>query len=135
MGSGIVKDEYLKEIDGVYIADNKVFESCVLSKTAGDTVQVKMVAEKKGGAERTLTLIAGGKGHSVQDVQMLRAEAEDETPWEDTNVFDRQKFQQLHPYLPMRKAPKAGTKTKYKTQTEDTRAPPSSRLLHGRKVG
>ena len=42
----------------------------------------------------------------VEEVAVLRHEAEDETPWEVSRVFDRMKFRQLHPYIGMRKAGK-----------------------------
>jgi len=117
--SGVLKGEFIKEIEGVYIADNKVFEEMVLTKTAGDRVNVVIVSKK--GAERNVELFAGAKGTTVSEVQILRIEAEDETPWEDKAVFDRARFAELHPYLPQRgfkRTPSGhvGTRTKYKTQ-------------------
>jgi hypothetical protein len=111
--SGVMKDEYIKDISGVYIADNQVFEECMLTKTPGDKVDVTIVSAD-GRSSRKMQLLAGAKGHTPQEVAILRVEAEDETPWEDHEVFDRAQFAALHPYIGKRKPTKGGIKKVHK---------------------
>jgi len=100
--AGILLDEYIKEIDGHYLSSNIVFEDRVLHRTPGDTVDVQVVSIN-GKVERSIKLIASAKGHTPEEVDILRAEAEEETPWEDSTTFDRDRFLKLHPNLKERK--------------------------------
>ena len=52
--------------------------------------------------ERTVKLVAGAIGHTAEEVDLLRAEAGEEMPWDDKGRFDRHGFLRLHPHLKAR---------------------------------
>ena len=96
--AGIVPNENLKRIDGALVNNTKAFESLMLTKTPGDRIHLTIVASD-GHHERVVPIVAAARGLTFAEVADLRRQAENETPWEDSDIFARDKYLHMHPWL------------------------------------